>query len=348
MIELAFVFDDLSLWYHPFAKRLNATLPHEVDCLVRFLATDKDGVLLKGTAEHLRTAVLPLSHADSPSFSAAVDEVYNAHPGLKAGELAHPALPFLLFAARLLPHSQKASEMLMEGYFVEALRDLWVKNFPRGKNYQTGRYVPDASRLAAMRIACVLTLGAMATHSDLRPRLAARLMESEATASWFWDIAAHALYMTLYPKGSHWLPWCSPLTSLAFVVMEKTHKLPADYDLRRRLEDSQSLVWIFQRSYVFLLLSQYYELFICFRGNATIDRRLRAFSLECLLHLAAQPTINWQDTLHVLCSCDEDKVTVLEGTLSEVIQHCMTRSQSRYVFSFSSMTLRFEIEICDS
>ncbi|KAJ3543309.1 hypothetical protein NM688_g5869 [Phlebia brevispora] len=169
--------------------------------------------------------------------------------------------------------------------------------------YSTRWFKKDKSR-AAMRLACVLALGSLASHSELRPRLAARIVTSDATASWFWDIAAYALYLQLGPTGTHWSACYSPISSLAFVVMETMHKFPRDYDLQRRLEDPCSLVWIFQSS-----------------GNPTVDHELRTFSLDCLLRLAAQRTVEWKETLYILSGCNRDNMPVLEQTLRHALQH---------------------------
>ena len=258
MIEMSYVLDDLSYWYHAFSKRLNAAISPEHDFLVHFLASAKDDTLLKGAVEHLRSAIIPLSQADSKGFLSATHEVFSQHPGLKDPELVHPALPFLLFAAHLLPHSMRASELMMEAGFIEALRDLWTKAFPITELYSK-RWVPMDKRMTTMRLASVLALGAMASHSGLRARLARYLMGSDRTASWFWDIAAYALYLQLDPKGSRWSACYSPILSLGFVVMEKLNKFPGDYDLRRRLENPHSLVWIFQSWCAFLLSRVFFD-----------------------------------------------------------------------------------------
>ncbi len=244
VIEMSYVLDDLSYWYHAFYKRLNAAISPEHDFLVHFLASAKDDALLKGAVEHLRSAIIPLSQANSRGFVTAAYDVFNQHPGLKDPELSHPALPFLLFAAHLLPHSMRAAELMLEAGFIEALRDLWVKDFPITFLYRQ-RWVPADKRLATMRLASALVLGGMASHSELRLRLARRLLDNDRTSSWFWDIAAYALYLRLDQKSNR--PTSdSPILSLAFLIMEKMHKFPGDYDLQLRLESSYSLVWIFQ------------------------------------------------------------------------------------------------------
>lgn len=59
-------------------------------------------------------------------------------------------------------------------------------------------------------------------------------------------------------------------------------------------------------------------------GDAMVDLKLRDFSLDCLLRLAAKPTLESKETLRVLGGCDARNVRALEQALSLVIERCMS------------------------
>ncbi len=254
-IEISHVIEQLTYHYHKYPKFLDISLPKPIQCLVLFLSSMSDPSELNHAVQHIVTSI----SAFRPSHTAWLDmaSVFDEQPGLRAGELAHPALPFLCFATHLMQHSETAAEMMMASDFLDTLHDLWVSGFHPPEKCETGRWVLQDKRGPAMRILSCLAFSAMASHEGLRPWLAKRLVATDGMCSWFWDVATHALYQRLCHTGPHWSDICASVQPLALSIMEKYSKFPQDHGLKNRLVNPESLVWIFQTSCVYIIAASF-------------------------------------------------------------------------------------------
>ena len=257
-IEATNALEELSHRLHRFPKLMNVDLRRDMECLILYIATsgEQDQALLMDTVQLILDSTFVLAQRDGGTVASeksaerfTLDELCGTMPGLDAGELVHPTLPILIFAAHLLWQSPSVARALLEGGFLDTLRQLWIGDFAIPSGMSTGKWVPVEKRLPAMRIVCCVVLGAFAAHEELRVLLAAFMVSNGDMASWFWDIAAHA--MCLYvnksdPRAARWAEWCKPVAALAAQVMRDEHKMPADYDYEKRVEEPENLVWIFQ------------------------------------------------------------------------------------------------------
>lgn len=149
-------------------------------------------------------------------------------PGLFCGELAHPALPIILFIAELVNHSVQAVRLLTSdqhdpaGFssFLDSLATLWQYSFPlpSDNTYSVTPYsgpsslpgpgngVPQEKREFAMRLATCYLLANMSAsvyqaeecgdRTDMRS-LAKYMLSTPQLESWLWDVASTTLSLRI-------------------------------------------------------------------------------------------------------------------------------------------------------
>lgn len=250
-IRFDYLVDNISPTFHPFPKRFDPSLSAEAGSFTQFIGSEgfpfssstekysgrgRSAAAVGHMSDLLRRLALastPVPQAtitflDSPECQFAPDfdteamyKLFREHPGLASAELAHPALPVLLFLSTLLEDSDQAGPQLVskETNFLESLSTLWNHSFLLPKDYiqywtysgigpGPGCYVPKEKRTRAMRLAtCVFvaalanaTVRAQTRDQDPAPMriLVERIIESPVLSAWFRDVAAAAVSFQIH------------------------------------------------------------------------------------------------------------------------------------------------------
>ncbi|KAI0338861.1 hypothetical protein BDW22DRAFT_1362156 [Trametopsis cervina] len=304
-IDFSRVLDDVANSLLTFPKRLSAELPLEIECLVRFIVTRTDQTLAVRAAQHVAEAIAEFGMPQHYVFS-----IFQTHAEINNGALAHPTLPFLLFAARLLRESRVAAEEFLKHGVIEALRELWMADFPRLPRYQTGIWVPADKTRQAMRIASCVAMSAIAAHIDIHAELAMKLTDQDSTKSWYWELSAFALSARAQYLGRPWVPELATLKSLAFFVMRNQHSFPGDIDRERAVADDANMIWILQDC-----------------QDVHANARLRTFALDVLIFRIMVPAANWTQAVNILVTCTSEEREALHGAMAEFIGHFLHTTQ---------------------
>lgn len=226
-----------------YPKYRRPDLPLELQCLILFIATREPGKLAVEGATHITTTVASLRRP------ADIRGVYTNHPALVSGELAHPALPFFLFAAELFKHSEPAAEAAINGGIVETIFSLWRAEFALIGGRSTGQYVRPEKRIKAMRLASTLAFSGLATHTSLHSELAKRIVSAkDEDQQTFWDVVAFAL--SVERADERWgVGWCAgAVRGLAFWVMREWGRFPGDVNLVAAVGNANNIAWMLQSS----------------------------------------------------------------------------------------------------
>lgn len=258
--NFTYVIDNLSYVYHQYWKRFDPSPSGEVQSLILYLATSPLTTPPKMTGEHLYSggknlndltnaiqhvctlmstlaiASLPRmppvsSSSAPPSINwniPAIFELARDHPGLFCGELAHPALPIVLFVAELVNHSVHTVTLLISephdltgsSSFLDSLSTLWRYSFPlpgddtyfatsySGPSSQPGpgSGVSKEKREHAMRLAACFLLANMSASayqaeqfgdSTVMVSLVRHVLSTPQLESWLWDVASTALSLRI-------------------------------------------------------------------------------------------------------------------------------------------------------
>ncbi|KAI0083255.1 hypothetical protein BDY19DRAFT_998699 [Irpex rosettiformis] len=291
-----------------YPKRLNPSLPLELQSITLFIATREPGTLAHQAATHIAQALSALCH---PTH---IDNVYTSHPSLVSSQLAHPALPFLLFAASLFQQSSHAAHTAVNAGILESVFSLWRAGFPSLDGHTTGQWVHPDKRVKAMRIASALLVGALAMHEAVYPLVSAKVLEREVDQETFWDVVAFALARGCVEGGKKWgmeEVGRVGVRALGFYVMKHHGAVPGDVGRSAAVGNVDNMVWILQAS-----------------GDVAVDLRLRSFALDVLIARIMAPSISWEPAVAILSTCRAEEKEALKGALSEFVDHYL-KAESR-------------------
>lgn len=229
-----YILDEIARSLHQFTKRLDPALPAEVDTFIHFVGSqtkpdpksqkvpvhDYAASAVRHMSDVLSCLVatsVPLAAKNASNLpdlqqvstddAERLSRLFKDHPALAAGELAHPALPVILFVANLVEDSDRTASLLAsaDSTFFESLRILWDRSFllpqdqvpdwtsPYSKQ-APGAYVPAEKRTHALRLATYL-LAALLSRTAFRTADPAPVhaLAARVGRAWFRAVATAAL-----------------------------------------------------------------------------------------------------------------------------------------------------------